>query len=65
MQRTGILATGNDGRVGEIAAAPDKFVGKLGFDLVLHHSRLHEPAHPEKAGFGDRAGLPDKGDFGI
>src|SRR6185369_10634621 len=64
MQDAGIFAAGDDGRIGELAAAPDKFVGELGFELHFIDARLEEAADAAETGPGDIAGFAEQADFG-
>ena len=57
MQHTGILAAGDDRRVGKLAALPQEFVGELGFDFHFIDARPNKTAHAPEPGFRDRARL--------
>ena len=63
MEGAGVEAGGDNGIVGEMAAAADEFVGEFGLDFHFVDAGFDEVANAAEAGLGDVAGLSEEGDF--
>jgi len=63
VEDAGVFAAGDDGVVGEIAAAPDEFMGEFGLDFGFVDAGLYEAGDALEAGVGDVAGGAEEADF--